>query len=236
MSAVDLATVHHQGSGRPTDDPGEAGTKGYTLWIGPTRYTFLRPPSESFATIRFNHVSFDVCFSGDRDVWPITAHDLALLRSAAGSARALGWLDPAPYVRPHRESPGSYTICPGNNTAYPDPARGFPNGNPLVWLSIVTALHEEAPPVAPKVAPEFFPALEIVSVCTFQASAAALAVAMVDATGAVFCEPASAYKGGANGRPYFAGRTAARIDARKAPGGFGYVITDTAGESYNFPE
>lgn len=228
---VALATVHHEGAGAPTDEArGAAG--GYSAWIGPTRYTLLRPPSLSFATLHFNHVSFDVCFSGDRNVYPITDRELVLLRQAASDARSRGWVAAAPYVRPHRESPGSVTICPGNKCAYPDPPT-FPDGDALAWVAIVTALHKETPPMPPKLAPEYFPALGIVSSCAFNLPTGGRAFAMLDATGAVFCEPASAYQGGANGKDYFAARTGARISPQ--PRG-GYTITATSGETYNYPE
>lgn len=231
---VDEANVHHQGAGAPSDNLDEPATKGYVLLIGVTKYLLARPPNESFATYGRNHVSFDVMFSGDRNVYPITAHDIRLLELGAADGRARGWLVDAPYVRPHREVPNNFTICCGNRAAYADPPR-FPIGDPLAWLSIVTALHKETPPMPPQVNPEFFPAVGAVSLCRFQAGGI-VAAAMVDATGAVFCDPASAYRGGANTHrgkgDYFEGRTAAKIDPR--PGG-GYVITDTADETYQYP-
>lgn len=229
MSAVSLVTAHHEGDGVPRDDLTAPATKGYSVGIGTTRYEIFRPPAESFATLGFNHVSWDVLYSGDRDVYPITARDLELTAAAAADARSRGWLVDAPYVRPHRESPGSNTICPGNRAAYPDPPR-FPFGSALAWVGIVTANHKEAPPMPPKVAPEFFPALDIVSVCSFTDHVGRVAFAMVDASGAVFCEPAASYMGGANGKSYFAGRTAARIDPVRHQRG--YIITATSEETY----
>jgi hypothetical protein len=201
-------------------------SKGYCIKIGLARYELWRPPVEAFATYRFNHKSLDIVFSGDRDVWPITALDIGMLRMAVSNARGRGWIVPNPYVRPHRETPGNDTICPGNKTAYADPPK-FPVGNPYVWAMIVAACHEGTVPVPPKVAPEFFPALDIVSVCAFTKGYRIIdtaaepynfpakhggGFAMVDASGAVFCEPASAYSGGMNGSPDFVNRTAARIE------------------------
>lgn len=227
---VSLATVHHEGGGAPRDDLDAPGTKGYTVGIGATRYVFFRPPWESFATLNFNHVSFDVLFSGDRDVYPITANDIRLLTLAAHDARAIGYVVDNPFVRPHRESPGSSTICPGNKAAYPDPPR-FPIGDPLAWLSIVTGLHKGTPPMPPSHPPEFFPPLQVVSSCSFAYAPGKVGFAMVDPTGAVFCDPPEAYKGGANGKAYFAGRTAATITP--LPGG--YRITATSDEHYDYP-
>lgn len=228
---VSLATVHHQGAGAPHDAPGDAANGGYTLWIGVRTYQILRAVWVSYATLHYNHTSLDVCFSGDRDNYPITPRDLELLRAGVRDCRAQGFIIDAPYVRPHRESPGSVTICPGNECAYPDPPR-FPFGDALTWLAVVTAIHEEAPPMPPKVAPEFFPALEIVSACQFATHAGVEGFAMLDASGAVFCDPPSSYQGGANGKAYFAGRTAAKIDPAPA----GYTITATSGEKYAYPE
>lgn len=226
MALTDLGSVHHQGAGVPSDVDGDMQSKGYCIKIGLDRYVLWRPPTEAFATYRFNHRSLDVVFSGDRNVWPITTKDLTLLRRAVSDARGRGWIVPAPYVRPHRETPMNVTICPGNNVAYPDPPR-FPSGNPYVWAAIVAAFHEQEPPMPPKVAPEFFPALNIVSICAFTKgyritdTAGEIynfparhggGVAMVDTAGAVFCEPAAAYSGGMNGSPDFVNRTAARID------------------------
>lgn len=234
MSApVNLATVHHEGGGAPRDDLAAPGTKGYSYGIGLTRWTFFRTPWESFATLNFNHVSLDVLFSGDRDIYPVAAHDYVMLDEIAADARRRGFIVDTPFVRPHRESPGSTTICPGNKAAYPDPPR-FPFGDPLAWLSIVTGLHKGTPPMPPTVAPEFFPPLVIVSSCLFHVpgTAATVANAMLDASGAVFCDPPESYQGGANGKPYAVGRTFARITPR--PGG-GYTLTDTVNEHYDYP-
>lgn len=51
------------------------------------------------------------------------------------------------------------------------------------------------------------------------------------ADGSVFAWLGAPYLGGANGKPYFAGRSAAQFK----PDGNGYTIEDTAEESYNFP-
>ena len=81
------------------------------------------------------------------------------------------------------------------------------------------------------VQPEFSPPIEIVSMCVFGHPTVGLAVAAVASDGAVFCQPANAYQGGANGRQFFTGRSAALI----GPATNGYIITDTRGETYQFP-
>lgn len=235
MTPVDLSTVHHEGGGAPRDDLAAPGTKGYVVGIGLTRYTFFRPPDEAFATFNFNHVSFDVLFSGDRDIYPITNNDLLLLADAADNARSRGWLVDQPYVRPHRNSPGSNTICPGNKAAYPD-APSFPVGDALAWVGIVTALHKETPPMPPQVSPQFFPAIgPFVSWCIFTHPTLGRCAAAVDNVGHVFCDPPESYMGSPYDdhthlpKSYWGTRHAATITA--APGG-GYAIEDTAAENY----
>jgi hypothetical protein len=58
-------------------------------------------------------------------------------------------------------------------------------------------------------------------------------VVLVAASGAVYAFGTD-FKGGANGRAWFAGRQAARIAAGPKPGG--YTITATSGEVYSLPE
>jgi len=232
---VSLATVHHEGGCAPRDDLADPGTKGYTVGIGVTRYTFFRPPSESFATLHYNHVSFDVLLSGNRNDYPVTNTDIELIAAAAREGRARGWLIDAPYVRPHRESPGSSTICPGNHTAYPDPPT-FPAGDPLTWLTIVTALHKEAPAPMPATPPHYFPPLGIVDMCAFMHPTLGMSAAAIDGSGHVFCNPPEAYMGSPyddrTGLPkgYWGHRSGARI--RAAKGQPGYIIESTEHQFY----
>lgn len=215
---VSLVTVHHEGAGTPSDDPrGAAG--GYTYWIGATRCEHLRDVWHSYATLNFNHRSLDICLSGNRMDVAVTANDIALIRAAATDARARGYVVDAPYVRSHHDSPGSSTVCPGTHAR-----------DPLTWLAIVTACHKEAPPMPPAVDPEFFPALSIVSWCQTRDG-----VVGVSADGAVFAIPPAAYHGGANGKAYFAGRAAARIQPSKNPQKV-YEIIATSKEPYAYPE
>lgn len=115
MDPVLLCTVHHEGAGAPSDVPrGEAG--GYTYWIGDSRFECLRTVWASFATLGFNHVSLDVCLSGNRMVYPVTDKDLRLIGAACADARQRGYVVERPKVRAHKDSPGSSTVCPGTYT------------------------------------------------------------------------------------------------------------------------
>ncbi len=116
---VSLVTIHHEGAGKAVDWA-RGGGGGYSLWIGDVGgdhvYNVLRNPWISWATIDFNHVSLDVCLSGDRDVVPVTDADIVTIAAAVNQARQLGWVVARPLVRPHKLSPGSNTVCPGTNT------------------------------------------------------------------------------------------------------------------------
>lgn len=114
-SPVNRVTIHHEGAGSPTDSARGA-DGGYSCWIGVTRYTMLRTPWISFGTLNFNHVSFDICLSGNRMDYLVTDSDIALIRAACAEARANGWLTDNPDVVFHHDSPGSGTVCPGTHT------------------------------------------------------------------------------------------------------------------------
>ncbi len=77
------------------------------------------------------------------------------------------------------------------------------------------------------VRPMFDPPLQIVAWCLIPGGLVAVAP-----DGAVFCEPANLYQGGANGQAYFIGHKAARIQPN-ARGG--YDIIDTHGSNYSYP-
>lgn len=112
MTAIGLVTVHHEGAGAPTDEPrGAAG--GYTYWIGPAGPDRLRSVAQSWATLHYNHVSVDVCLSGNREIYDVTPKDVASIGAAVADARGRGEVISQPIVRPHRWSPGSSTVCPG---------------------------------------------------------------------------------------------------------------------------
>lgn len=232
MGPVDLVTIHHEGAGSPSDVPrGAAG--GYTIWDGTTRYTFLRDVWHSFATLNFNHVSLDICISGNRMQYKVEQHEIDLIREAVQHARDLGYVTDNPYVRAHRNSPGSSTVCPGDHAM-----------EPLTWLAIVLACHKEAPVAPlPQTVPEFFPALPgFVSWCLFSHPTKGVACVGIDAGGHVFCEPADAYLGSPyndNGtpKPYWVHPDGSlRHGSRVKPTPKGYKIIDTDTETYNYPE
>lgn len=113
MAPLNLVTIHHEGAGDPSDIP--RGAKGgYTYWLGVTGFTRLRSPYESYATLHYNHVSVDICLSGNRDQYEVTQLDLIRLGQIAADARGRGELGPNPVVRPHKWT--FNTACPGGHT------------------------------------------------------------------------------------------------------------------------
>lgn len=120
---VDLVTIHHEGAGTASNTArGAAG--GYTYWIGDTTWTRLRSVDTSFATLHFNHVSVDICLSGNRMVEPVTDNDIALIHAAFMDAHTHGEVTDTPKVQAHRDNNGKYffrgslfsTVCPGDFT------------------------------------------------------------------------------------------------------------------------
>lgn len=117
----------------------------------------------------------------------------------------------------HAWSPLGHT-CPGPNIVAQ---------RPQIIAAAAKLVH--APTPEAKVPDQFAPALAIVSWTRFvHPTLGDRCVAAVDAHGAVFCIPADAYLGGCNGKSYFVGRHAARIEP--TPGG--YQIVDSANEKY----
>lgn len=222
---VSIVTIHHEGAGTPTN-VARGGAMGYTYWIGPAVASRLRSVWVSWATFHFNHRSLDLCISGDRTNLRITDAEISLIRAAYTDAYARGEVVAAPLVRAHRNSPGSSTACPGNATI----AR---------WNDIVAACTKPGPAPAPqpKVKPMYSPPLPIVAV--LQDTPHEPARAGVGPDGAVYVWDALlGYHGGANGKPYFAGKTAAQLvypDAKEKAAGKRYVIVSTDGGRYAYP-
>lgn len=106
-----------------------------------------------------------------------------------------------------------------------------------LWHRITTRRGAPAPvepPARDRVRPQFDPPLAIVGWCPVPGGLVAVAT-----DGAVYCEPATLYAGGANGKGYFAGQRAARIRAAQRDervAGKVYVIESAAGGSYHFPD
>src|SRR6266404_1456091 len=111
MNPVDLVTIHHEGAGTPTDVPRYAGG-GYTYGIGASRWEHFRDVWVSYATLDFNHVSLDICLSGNRMISMVTDPDIQLIHGAFMDARQRGYVTANPTVRAHKNSPGSSTVCP----------------------------------------------------------------------------------------------------------------------------
>ncbi len=57
---------------------------------------------------------------------------------------------------------------------------------------------------------------------------------LLSGSGAVYAYGGAPFHGGANAKPYFANRTAARLEPRQDANG--YVIVATSGERYSYPE
>lgn len=126
--SVNLVTVHHEGAGAPTNDASGFAGGGYSCAIGTSRWERLRSVYVSYATLHFNHVSLDICLSGMRQpglvddhgnpipAFPVTDNDIMLIHGAYMDFLGRGEVTTNPLVRPHRFSPGSSTVCPGDNT------------------------------------------------------------------------------------------------------------------------
>jgi hypothetical protein len=98
--AVGRATIHHEGAGKPRNGV-DLSKYGYSAAVYPDGETIWAPPLASFATRGYNHVSFDVVFTGDRDVYDLTLADM--LRAAHLAYRAVknGWLTRDATTYPH---------------------------------------------------------------------------------------------------------------------------------------
>lgn len=80
------------------------------------------------------------------------------------------------------------------------------------------------------IAPQFSPPLSIVAWTLFQHPTLGPCIAGAGKDGAVFCDPPSAYLGGANGQGYFQGREVADI----LPIANGYKLIATSNEEYSY--
>jgi len=137
---VERATVHHQGGGAPTDNSSGYSHGGYSYGIGATRWERFRSPQDSYATLNYNHVSLDICLSGSRGntdpAYQVTDHDLELIHGAFMDCFNRGEVVAMPLVVAHKNSPGSQTVCPGDNTM----AR---------WNEVVRAVSNQSQPRPP---------------------------------------------------------------------------------------
>lgn len=88
-----------------------------------------------------------------------------------------------------------------------------------------------------KVQPDFSP--PVVTEPIVSALAASQGAWLLAASGAIYAFAGAPYLGGANNKPYFVGRTAAKLltpNADQAAAGKKYIIEDSAGETYAYPE
>jgi hypothetical protein len=133
---VDLVTIHHEaGAGKPpTDDVDRFAHGGYTYGIGNTVWERFRSPSDSYATLNYNHVSLDICLSSDHHtVNQTTDEQIGLIHQAFMDCFNRGEVVAHPLVRAHRNSPGSATACPGDLTMN-------------VWDKVARACSTDTPP------------------------------------------------------------------------------------------
>lgn len=140
-----LVTIHHEGAGKPGDTT-RYGEGGYTCGIGVTQWYRFRSVASSFGTLHFNHVSLDICLSGNRMEYPITDNDIVLIHAAFMDCHARGEITDNPQVQAHKDNNGLYTyhgnkfstVCPGDLTM-------------LRWHDIVGAcrLPSVPPPLSP---------------------------------------------------------------------------------------
>lgn len=188
MTAVVRKTIHHEGVGAPDDSPrGAAG--GYSVWIGPTTWTFLRPPDISFATYGYNHVSMDICLSGNRMEWPVLDTELALITDAVASYVLRDWVTSTALTYPH-------------GTLYPPPPP-YPSGSsPSQCPGILTidrwpdVVRAASPGVNVTPTP---PNIDITGARMIARTSTGKGYWIVDSTGAVFAYGDAKYHGGANG-------------------------------------
>jgi hypothetical protein len=171
---------------------------------------------EDAATAGQNPTSISMLLPANCDVWRPTVAQIHAAAWLIRLARWFGMLTVTSDLVPH--SAVRPTACPGRWGREIIPA--------------INTLVTNPPTEVPTVMAQFDPPLQIVSWCTFRHATHGQAVAAVAADGAVFCEPSAAYVGGANGKPYFRGRRAARIVATAG----GYEIVATSGERYRYPE
>lgn len=126
-------------------------------------------------------------------------------------------------VRAHGRLPGDSTGCPGPDlTPYSDVLNAH--------------LRDVTPPVAPKVRAEYVPAIVVPPIIS--SLAAPKGAWLLANDGSVWSFGGAVYYGAVNGKPYFAGRTPARIELPndgEAAHGKKYTVIASSGERYAFP-
>lgn len=119
---------HHEGFGKPRNGvqlPHYSYILGLDEWhirsdlISPT----APKPGGDTSTIDFNREVVGVCLTGNRQsgikdnpAYPVTDVDIEMMVEVGVDARRRGWLISNPIVTPHKDMPGSNTVCPGDLT------------------------------------------------------------------------------------------------------------------------
>jgi hypothetical protein len=234
MAAVRRVTIHHEGAGAPTDNVQRfLGAEKYSIGIGQTLFRVERSPQDSFITNgQGGKRSLQVCLSGDRRFHAVTDADIEMIRQALADARGRGWVTDQPEVFFHGDTDG--TECPGTHTAERRTA-------------IEAACRAGAPvplEVAPVVPPMNRPPLRLPPVVADHKDPQVGGAWVLAEDGAVFAFAGARFAGGANGRTWFRGEKAARIEL-PAAGDVGllngrqvpsvYVIVAQSGRRFALP-
>ena len=180
------------------------------------------PGKNTAATGGHNDVSHAICVMGNFQTDPVNPNLVETLANLVAYGFEQGWW-PLGFTGGHRDASGNSTACPGDHLEQVIPAVN----------ARAVAIHA---PTTPKVAPMYDPPLPIVAV--LQQTPTTPALAGVGPDGAIYAWGVP-YKGGANGKPYFAGKKAARLDfptAGEKQAGKQYVIVSTDGSRYAYPE
>lgn len=125
---LNVVVKHHEGTGRPRNG---VQLLHYSYVIGldewHIRSDLVSPtapkPGGDTSTIDFNRTVIGVCLTGNRQTgikdnpaYPVTDTDIQMMREIAADAKARDWLVDYPNVMPHKDMPGSATVCPGDLT------------------------------------------------------------------------------------------------------------------------
>lgn len=232
------AILHHEGAGRaPSDD--RAAEAAYMRRLQQTMfgrgyadiaYSAVVMPSgrvyegrdlrlEDAATAGVSATSLSVMWPGNHELIGPTLQQVAGTAWLIRLARWTGRLMPDAVVHPHRWAVPS-TVCPGRHAVAAIP-------------TIMRLVDSPSAPAAVEVRPMYDPPIPPV-VASAPDPATDHGVWLLSADGAVYAIHGARYAGGANGKPYFQGRRAARIEPGPAPKI--YTIVATSGERYTYPE
>jgi len=125
---LSLVDIHHEGFGKPRNGvylPHYSYILGVDEWH--IRSDLNTPvavkPGGDTSTIDFNRELIGVVLTGNRQTgikdnpaYPVTDIDIEMMVEVGVDARRRGWLVNNPVVKPHKDMPGSNTVCPGDLT------------------------------------------------------------------------------------------------------------------------